>query len=108
MRQWNVDPKLLCRQHLFGEHVEQHMFLGCIKKGISLRGYIKKGLVEVHRIKRRHDELMMEIENRGYNHKSPLEDFHCQVMGHVDYEQNIEELKRRCPNCRERILNDRK
>lgn len=42
MRMWKVNPKNMCRQHLLGEHVECHMFVGAILKGISLSGYIKK------------------------------------------------------------------
>lgn len=106
MRQWMVDPKCLCRQHLLGEHNECHSFIGCIKKGTSLKGYISKGLVEVDKIQKRHDELAEEMIRRGYNHKSPLDC--CNLLweeGCVDSEQNIEELKRRCPECRERILN---
>jgi hypothetical protein len=106
MRQWMVDPKCLCLKHLAGEHVEEHMFIGCIKKGTSLRGYIDKGLVEVHNIQNRHNELANELIRRGYNHKSPLDC--CNLLweeGIVNSEQNIEELKRRCPQCRERFEN---
>lgn len=105
MRQWNVDPKFLCRQHLLGEHTENHMYIGCIKKGTSLNGYIKNGLVEVHNIKKRHDELAEEMIKRGYNHKTPIEDLKYQEIGHIDSEQNIKELYRRCERCRERIKN---
>lgn len=107
MRQWMVDPKFLCRKHLSGEHVEMHMFLGTIKKGTSLKGYIEKGLVEVHNIKNRHDELATEMTKRGYNHKTPINEFFSPVVGMVDSEQNIKELERRCESCRERILNVR-
>ena len=37
MRQWNVDPKLLCRQHLFGEHVEDVNF---VEKGLRMSDLI--------------------------------------------------------------------
>jgi len=104
MRQWMVDPKLLCQKHLSGCHVEQHMFIGCIKKGTSLKGYIEKGLVEVHNIQSRHDELAKEMLRRGYNHNSPL---NCSNLlweeGFVDSLSNLVELKRRCPKCKERI-----
>lgn len=103
MRQWNIPPELLCRKHLLGEHVENHMFIGCIKKGTSLKGYIDKGLVEVHNIKKRHDELVNEMIKRGYNHKTDLKEFICKDSGYVDSEQNIKELYRRCPECRKRI-----
>jgi hypothetical protein len=100
---WNVKTELLCRQHLLGEHNEVHAFIGCIKKGTSLKGYIEKGLVEVQHIKSRHDELVNEMESRGYNHKTPIEEIELWVAGCVDSEQNINELKTRCKYCRERI-----
>jgi len=68
MRMWKVNPKSLCRKHLLGEHVECHMFLGSLAKNISLKGYIEKGLVEVHNIIKRHDELAIELGSRGYQH----------------------------------------
>ncbi len=104
MRMWNINPELLCRKHLMGEHVEMHSFLGCIKKSTSLKGYIENGLVEVQNIQKRHDELANEMIKRGYNHKSPL--ICCNVLweeGCVDYLNNIEELKRRCPDCKKQI-----
>jgi len=105
MRQWNVPVEYLCQKHLIGEHVENHSFLGCIKKGTSLKGYIEKGLVEVHNIKSRHDELANEMIKRGYNHKTPIEEFECQEIGYVNTTENIQELIKRCPKCKERILN---
>jgi len=75
MRMWNVNHKFLCRQHLLGEHVEMHMFVGCIKMHTNIQGYIDKGLVEVFYIKTRHDNLVKEMLSRGYKHKSPLDEF---------------------------------
>jgi len=105
MRMWNVKPEKLCRQHLLGEHNEVHAFIGCIKKGTSLKGYIEKGLVEVHNIKKRHDELVQEMIKRGFNHKTPIDEINLPVVGYVNSEQNINELHRRCEKCRERIEN---
>jgi len=103
-----VNPKFLCQKHLCGEHVETHSFVGCINKGTSLKGYIDKGLVEVHNIKNRHDELAKEMLRRGYKHKSDLPEFNSWEEGCVNIEQNIEELMKRCSKCKERILsNDR-
>ena len=103
MRMWNVDPKLLCRQHLMGEHLETHYFLGTINKGKSIKGYIEKGLVEVHNIIKRHNELASEMERRGYKHNSKPQECELWECGCVNSEQNIVELHRRCPDCRERI-----
>jgi len=103
MRMWNVKTEILCRQHLLGEHQEMHSFRGTIKKGTSLKGYIEKGLVEVHNIKSRHDELANEMIKRGYNHKTPLEEFNCQKIGVVDSQKNILDLIERCDECKKRI-----
>lgn len=103
MRNWNVDPKILCQRHILGEHVECHMFAGCINKGISMAGYISKGLVEIHNIQARHEELADEMTSRGYNHKSPLPEFKSWIEGNVNREENLWELSRRCPECKKRI-----
>lgn len=104
MRMWMVDPELLCRKHLMGEHVETHMFLGTINKGVSLQGYVDNKLVSTPHLKSRHDELADEMIRRGYNHNSPLEYTDTLNLVSVDVAANIEELKRRCPDCRARIL----
>lgn len=103
MRMWMVDPKLLCRKHLLGEHVECHMFVGTINKSITIKGYVNKGLVEVHNIRNRHNVLAEEIRNRGYDHKSPLPEFKSWKEGSIDIESNLKELSRRCPECKKRI-----
>lgn len=101
MRMWNVDPKLMCDKHLLGEHVEMHMFVGTIRKGVSLKGYITGGLVETQHIKRRHDELVVEMERRGMNHQSPMPDGGLVLAaGSVNVESNLVELANRCPACR--------
>ena len=105
---WGVDPKNLCNQHLLGEHLEMHMFLGCIKKGISLKGYFDKKLVCTNLIKKRHDDLAIEMIFRGMKHKSPIAEmgfFKDFEYGEIDIEANIKELSRRCPKCKERFVN---
>lgn len=104
MRMWNIDPTLMCNKHLLGEHVEMHMFVGTLKKGISMFGYVKGGLVETWRIKSRHDQLVVEMERRGMNHKSPIEQPDCKAEGRVDILANVAELARRCPACKALIF----
>ena len=105
MRLWMVDPKIMCRQHLLGKHNECHMFMGCLRKGRSIEGYIKKGQVEVHNIIKRHDELADEMEERGYNHNSLLIDNDVLYdAGSVNEAANVLELAERCEKCRERIM----
>jgi len=99
MRMWNVNPKRMCRQHLLGEHVEMHMFSSCLKKGMNLQGYLEKGLVETHNVKKRHDELAKEMKRRGYNHKSNIGSIGRKICGKVSVRKNENELKIRCKEC---------
>lgn len=103
MRMWLVDPFLLCRRHLLGEHVELHMLVGTLRRGISIQGYLDNGLVDTSWIWLRHDELVAEMENRGMNHTSPLAHVKVEPAGCVDLEANLKELAKRCHRCRERI-----
>jgi len=101
MRMWNVAPRLMCDQHLLGEHVEMHMFVGAMRKGVSMQGYIDGGLLEPAKLNSRHDELVQEMERRGMKHKSPLPE-HPPLFekGLVDSAGNLVELAKRCPACR--------
>jgi len=106
MRMWMVDPVIMCRKHLLGEHVEHHMFIGTINKGVSIKGYVRDNLMEPAALFTRHDELVEEMEKRGYDHKSPLAE-HIGVAPEdygirVDVDRSLAELVRRCPECRSR------
>ena len=107
MRMWMVNPKIMCRKHLLGEHVEHHMFVGTINKGIALDGYLKNNLLEMESLHSRHLELATEMESRGYNHKSLLPSVSYTgpldaIEQKVDRESALKELLRRCPDCRAR------
>jgi len=104
MRMWNIDPATMCNKHLFGEHLETHMFVGSINKGLSMRGYIENSLLDCSTLRQRHDELVLEILARGHNHKSPLPEFEPLLwMGPpIDVEWSKAEIARRCPACKAR------
>jgi hypothetical protein len=76
------------------------MFVGTIDMGNSLKGYVDKGLVEVHNIRSRHAQLVEEMIRSGYNHNSPLQDFDPWEEGRVDVEANHRDLIERCEECR--------
>lgn len=103
MRMWLVDPRLMCSQHLLGEHVELHMLVGSLNRGKNIAGFLEHGLVELRSIRRRHAELVAEMTRRGYVHKSPLPEFGRRRAGNVDPAANLKELARRCSDCREII-----
>ena len=95
-----VDPRLMCRKHLLGEHVELHMLVGSLRKGISLEGFFENKLIELHNVERRHAQLVREMERRGFRHASPLI-VKCKRAGRIDRRANLIELARRCRHCRE-------
>lgn len=97
-----VDPALLCRKHLLGEHVECHMFRGSLLKGKSLQGFLTTGLLDSRALARRHDRLAKEMLRRGYRHASPLpRDFDATAApGDIDDAAALEELAARCEACR--------
>jgi hypothetical protein len=117
MRMWMVDPGLMCRQHLLGEHNELHALAGSLKKGdvkrhvSSLKGLANANCIEVSAILDRHERIVAEMKARGYNHQSPLTEEDtptghldiCIVDKRVDAEAAKELLRGRCPECRRRM-----
>ena len=109
MRMWMADPKFLCQKHLCGEHLECHMFLGTMKKGKKITGYLKNNLFEPESLKIRHDALADEMVRREYNHKTPLSscDFENCVNTlnagfrevKIDRNDLFNDLINRCPEC---------
>ena len=95
-----VDPRLMCRKHLLGEHVEIHMLAGSLRRGTRLQGFFEKKLIEVRSMLRRHDQLVHEMHRRGYRHASPLVHVAKKRGGRVDRRANLVELARRCAECR--------
>jgi len=109
MRMWMVDPRIMCENHLLGEHLETHMFYGIIKKGLvsSLKGYVENNLLEIESLKKRHDELAQEMVRRKYYHNSPMEPLDKDLVKNIpkikiNKEKSLKELLNRCPKCRER------
>jgi len=111
MRMWMTNSKGMCRQHLLGEHLETHMFIGHLRKKRGIDGYIRENCIEMLSIYDRHKELAEELIRRGYRHNSPLEleDTVCvyyydqwQRDVKVDKEIALNELIARCPKCNER------
>lgn len=101
MRMWNIETGKMCNKHLLGEHVEMRMFVGTLNKNKSIKGYLDKGLVEVHNIRKRHDEIAKEMKKRGMKHKSALPKYKYQKTGTVNIRKNEKDLFNRCKNCKE-------
>ena len=76
---WMCDPKTLCRNHLLGEHFELHKFRHIFVKQQDVSTRMKRGQIFPKHMKQRHDELVKEMEYRGYKHNSPY------IMPDVSY-----------------------
>ena len=94
----------MCRQHLLGEHAEIHMFIGTLSRGKSVKGYLEKGLLEVHNLYSRHEELVEEMKRRGYSHRSEVEEKWrtAEKLGAIDRKKSLKELVKRCSRCKHR------
>jgi hypothetical protein len=67
-----INPKILCWQHLNGEHNEIHKHKHNFEKKHSIKGRIYPEVqIEPANMKKRHDELAKEMLRRGKNHNSP-------------------------------------
>jgi len=99
-----ADPQIMCRQHLLGEHVEIHKFVGAISHGKSVNGYLEKGLLEVQSLYARHEELVEEMKSRGYRHCSHVDEKWrtTEERGQVNRKKSLEELLKRCSRCERR------
>lgn len=99
-----VDPRIMCRNHLLGEHSEIHLFVWNIDAGHSVRGYIDKGLLEIHNLYDRHEDLARELRRRGYRHNSELDAKWkmAKKEGSIDRQKSLRALIGRCAKCRER------
>lgn len=110
MRMWMVEPSTLCRQHLLGEHRELHMLAGWLVRGKYLGRLYTEKMVDPAQMRRRHQALVAEMKRRGYKHQSPLPptngSSHWYEPNPIDPELNAEELRNRCPECRQRQIDN--
>lgn len=77
MRVWEVEPHLLCRSHLLGEHREIHAIWTFLTtdKGSAYRRHPEtlRWIGKLPALKARHDAVAVEMKRRGWNHHSALE-----------------------------------
>lgn len=105
MRMWMINPKILCRNHLLGEHGEIHKHRHNFIKKHKMNGRI--GQIEPSAMETRHNELAVEMLARGYNHQSPFEqpDISYLPPMFVNRNESLIDLLERCPECRKRSSN---
>ena len=76
MRIWDVHPRHLCRSHLLGEHRELHALWNILtqgKKGYRNHPETKRWQGKLLALYYRHEKLVTEMNNRDYQHNSPLD-----------------------------------
>lgn len=76
MRIWDLPPRILCRQHLLGEHRELHGLWNILtlgKRGYSMHPETVRWVGKLAALYARHEALVKEMELRGYVHRSPLD-----------------------------------
>ena len=103
MRMWMVDPVLLCRKHLLGEHGEIHKHRHNFVKKHRMNGRI--GQIEPINMEIRHNELALEMKRRGYNHKSPYTQPDVSYLPNmmVNKEEALNDVINRCEECKRRL-----
>lgn len=113
-RMWMVEPSIMCRNHLLGEHKEIHQLIGTLRMKCKVDGYVKNNLIEVSSMIERHQQLVVEMLNRGYNHNSELKEFKIDYLSDeiknykIDKEKSLKDLLCRCENCQKRVMNKSK
>jgi hypothetical protein len=79
MRIWDLNPKYLCRKHLLAEHRELHGLWNILTKHGSKGGYSRhpetlRWVGKQKALYLRHKALVEEFAERGYQHKTPLDE----------------------------------
>jgi hypothetical protein len=79
VRIWDVDARLLCRQHLLGEHRELHGLWNILTVHGGRGGYSRdpetlRWVGKTRALFDRHQTLVEEMALRSYRHQSPLDE----------------------------------
>ena len=76
MRIWDIEPNRLCRRHLLGEHRELHAIWTILteqKKEYSKHPETLRWKGKLKALYIRHETLVVEMNRRGFNHRSRLD-----------------------------------
>ena len=76
MRVWDIEPDILCRNHLLGEHNEIHALWTILTQ--NRKGYIhhpetRRWVGRLAALYQRHEAIVAEMKRRGYKHASVLD-----------------------------------
>lgn len=110
MRMWMIDPRLMCDQHLLGEHGEIHKHRHNFVSKHNMSKRVALGQIEPKSMRLRHDALVVEMLSRGMNHHSPYEQPDISYLSEedqlaeVNVEKSLLDLIGRCERCARRSL----
>ena len=107
MRIWDVPPDRLCRNHLLGEHSELHGIWSILtqgKKGYANHPEVLRWKGKLTALYAKHEEIVAEMERRGYQHKSPLDPTLATGAEHQDefvdsLDEQVRILREKGCNC---------
>ena len=108
MRIWDIEPSLLCREHLLGEHRELHAVWTILtqdKRGYANHPETLRWRGRLAALYRRHESLVEEMTSRGYRHRTPLDASLAQGLALQDQyvdtpEQQVALLRAKGCDCR--------
>lgn len=108
-RQWLSDPRLMCKQHILGEHLEAHIFVSKMQKETSLKGFRKGSMFfGAEFVKSRHDKIAKLLKQP---HKTPLFIGELEIKNYpyiaptlYDLTKSMEDLLGRCEECKRKHL----
>ncbi len=109
---FGISPKNLCDDHLRGEHNEIHKFIGWLKTGKSIDGWIENNCVQLTELWDRHRRLEREMKCRGMNPDSPVDwnelvglrdDYQEHKDFKIDRDENRDCLAEKCDKCEVKI-----
>ena len=107
MRIWDLPASKLCREHLLGEHRELHAIWNILtqnKFGYSRHPETVRWKGKLAALYLRHEELVVEMMKRNFNHKTKLDMALATGVSIQDqfvdsYDEQIEILKKKGCRC---------
>lgn len=111
MRMWHSSLiPYLCTKHLLGLHYELHKHRpSFVKKYKIIKRITPVVQIEPWRMAEAHEEVVKEMEKRGFSHQSPYGQPDLSYLdprerfARVNYEENLARL-RTCPQCAARMV----
>jgi hypothetical protein len=108
MRIWDIPPEKLCRSHLLGEHAELHGIWTILteeREGYRNHPEVLRWRGKQEALYRKHQEIVDEMRERGYQHNSPLDPTLATGQEHQDelvnsLEEQVRILRDKSCGCR--------